>query len=171
MLASAILSNKTRYEELPAYARCALQQWWLQERIRQGAAPAEALAAFRYGTMITVAERSAGVGAVKDTERGSKARGTVSYPTIATFFQAGGSTTIRVKFDAAGKAVDASVVARTVTVPGIPGVRPLAFETIFDQEALRHALEDRRYSADAAPEFTLAWRPQPPDSGATGGRK
>lgn len=163
VLAAALRADKQSYERLPSNLRCALHQWWLQESIQRGTPPAAALAAFRYGTLITVTDRSAGTDAGSAPVRDIAApSGKPRYPRLAGFFAAEGSTTIKVKLDAAGKAVEAHVVARKVTVPGIRDARPLAFETIFDHAALSHALKERRYEADPSPVFELAWKPAAP---------
>ena len=54
------------------------------------------------------------------------------YPPVARRFNVTGDTTITRSFDQAGKPVAARVSLRSITVPGIRGVRPVAFENIFD---------------------------------------
>ena len=104
---------------------------------------ATALSAFRYGTMITAVDR---VGdwfddpnAPPPSTTGTDGRPT--YPTMARRFQVTGSTVIKRSLDAAGKVVDARVTTRKLTVPGIRGVRPVAFENTFDALARSSALQ------------------------------
>lgn len=106
-------------------------------------APAAALSAYRYGTMITAVDR---VGNWFDdpdapTEQQVAADGRPPYPTMARRFQVTGTTVIKRTLDAAGKVADARVTTRKITVPGIRGVRPVAFETAFDALARSSALQ------------------------------
>lgn len=141
VLASALLGQGKVYADLKGEERCMLQQWWLQESLRQGVAPAAALNAFRYGTMIFPAERYAGVPQVSEpTVKFDPAMQQPPYPKIAARFGVSGKTTVRTEFDPAGKPVHAAVERREIEVDGIRGVRPVAFENVFDDILLQFSL-------------------------------
>lgn len=130
-LASSLLAARKSYAEQPGEAKCLFQQWWLRVSLAQGMAPAVALSAFRYGTMISTAER---VGNWPDeaVDAATLPADEPPYPPVARRFNVTGDTTITRSFDQAGKPVAARVSLRSITVPGIRGVRPVAFENIFD---------------------------------------
>lgn len=160
VLAQAILVEKKSFEELHPQLKCALQQWWLQVSLRQGATPAAALNAFRYGTLINAADRL-GTDAERAPPDGKPAPGGVpAYPTVAARFSVTGATTMRARLDTAGKPVQASVADRKIDVPGVRGVRPVAFENVFDAAAVKYALGGYRYEQRRGAEpfvFQLVW--------------
>ncbi|MYN19173.1 hypothetical protein GTP81_20685 [Rugamonas sp. FT107W] len=174
VLAHAMVVEKKSFEELHPQLKCALQQWWLQVSLRQGATPAAALNAFRYGTLINAADRF-GNDADRAPPDGKPAAGGVpAYPAIAARFYVTGTTTIRARLDAAGKPVQASVAGRKIDVPGIRGVRPVAFENVFDAAAVKYALGGYRYDQPRGAEpfvFQLVWSlpDDPADVKTTGG--
>lgn len=160
VLAHALLVEKKSYESLHPQLKCALQQWWLQVSLKQGATPAAALNAFRYGTLISAADRfnDADERAVSDGKPGPA--GVPAYPAVATRFLVTGTTTMRARLDAAGKPVQASVAERKIDVPGIRGARPVAFENVFDAAAVKYALGGYRYEQQRGADpvvFQLAW--------------
>jgi hypothetical protein len=146
LLAYYVFGKGVDYAGLQFWDRCRLQQWWLNESLRQGVAPAAALNAFRYGTMLTVVDRignawdKPGAADVKDPA------GAPPYPVIAGRYGATGVTTVNVRLDAAGKPLDAVVIGRKVEVPGIRGVRPVAFENVFDAATVKYAMDKGRHS-------------------------
>lgn len=141
LLASELLAANKTYEELHPGTRCVLHQWWLQESLTRGATPAAALSDFRYGTLISAVDRFAGMfGTPAAAVKAPDAATPVAYPGLATRFLVEGSTIMRVQLDSAGKPRRASVEKRTITVPGVVGVRPVFFETVFDAMAIRRAL-------------------------------
>lgn len=142
IFASAILAKRGSYKDLHKDEQCGLQQWWLRVGLARGTPPAAVLAAFRYGTLITVTERLDGVFESKDQEALKDQAPTIpAYPSLAARFGATGVTTITRRFDASGKPEHASVTGRKIAVPGIRGTRPVAFENIFDEMALHYALK------------------------------
>ncbi|MQA21830.1 hypothetical protein [Rugamonas rivuli] len=159
-LASAMLADKKSFDDLHPQLKCALQQWWLQVSLRQGATPAAALNAFRYGTLINAIDRFAGFYDQSPADGKPAPAGVPVYPSAAARFMATGVTTMRARLDAAGKPVQATVAARKITVPGIRSVRPVAFENIFDAAAVKYALDGFRYDRPRGAEpfaFQLAW--------------
>lgn len=146
-LASKVLAERHSYASLHKNEMCALQQWWLQMSLLQGTTPAAALHVFRYATMNSASERY-GVTAVIADDKGDAAAATSSYPKIARNFSTTGSTRVRVRLNAAGQPLQASIVERTVRVPGIGKARPVAFEQIFDAQALHNAMKGKNYKAD-----------------------
>lgn len=161
LLASHLLAERETYQAQPWEIRCAFQHWWLQVSLAQGTPPAQALNAFRYGTLITAADR---YGSLFDSQDGGAAKPAASaspgYPALAARFDATGVTKISRRFDAAGKPVQASVTERRITVRGIRGVRPVAFENTFDAPSLRYALEGgpAGKSGTPAPVFEMVWQ-------------
>jgi hypothetical protein len=141
MLASNLLAKEENYGTFAFDGRCALQQWWLRVSLTQGVAPAAALSAFRYGTLMTATARFDDM--YEAATYNPPADGTNQpppYPGLARRFEVEGSTTLVRKLDAAGKPVEASVVSRDLTVRGIRGVRPVAFEDAFDAVSVQYAL-------------------------------
>jgi hypothetical protein len=141
-LASSMVSARENYGVGVQESKCLFQQWQLRINLKQGKAPAAALSAFRYGTMITATDR---IGSWFDdpdaaAEQKPAAGAGPSYPAMARRFQVTGSTVIKRTLDAAGNVVDARVASRKITVPGIRGVRPVAFENTFDTLARSSAL-------------------------------
>jgi hypothetical protein len=178
LLASELLAKRRNYDDLPGETKCLFQQWWLRAGLAQGATPAAALAAFRYGTMISAMDR-VGQG-FEDQEANAAARaaaeaaakGVPPYPRMANAFDVEGTTTVRRRLDAAGKPGQASVVKRDITVRGIRGVRPVAFENTFDALSMKYSLT-AQVAAKPDPDnnqvFQMAWkleqRPPPPQAG------
>lgn len=148
-LASSLLAKRMRYEDLAWEEKCLLQRWWLDVSLAQGRSPAEVLAAFRYGTLISAAERfgrafEAQDQAQDDAQDEAPAKidpaAPPRYPKLAARFDVTGTTRISRRYDAAGKPVQASVVERRIKVNGIRGTRPVAFEDAFDAVAVQYAL-------------------------------
>jgi hypothetical protein len=141
MLASDLLGMRRDYADLNEAEQCMLQQWWLQENLRQGALPAAALSAFRYGTAVFPTVRYAGMPEVVGPAiTYDPAVPAPPYPKIASRFGVTGTTRTRVRLDAAGKPLQAAVEKRDVKVDGIRGVRAVAFENVFDNIVLQYAM-------------------------------
>jgi hypothetical protein len=161
VLATRVVAEQKGYAALHPNARCALHQWWLRESLRQGATPAAALNAFRFGTLINANDRFVGTFDDESQEdQQAPDAASPSYPQLASRFGVGGVTVMRVQLDAAGKPLQVSVVERKIEVPGIRGVRPIAFENVFDPKSVRYALERQRYSKPKGSEpfvFQIVW--------------
>ena len=174
-LASAMLAKRQGYDEQPRESKCALQLWWLRVSLAQGDAPAAALNAFRYGTMITASDR---FGRMFEAEEPPAAEGTAGakpeFPMLAARFDASGVTRISRSLDPAGKPVQASVIGRDITVRGIRAARPLAFENIFDALALTYALNagDAIKPGKPGPQvFEMVWGTKAPPAAAKAGKQ
>ena len=159
VLAYALLGERQTYAELPWQSKCNLQRWWLSVSLAQGASPEATLNAFRYATLIGAAER---FGQAPDSDTGAVPKGAAKpdYPEFARHFDVSGSTRISRRFDDAGKPVAASVIQRKITVRGIRGVRPVAFETAFDALAVHYARQGGEGGSPGAPlppVFDMVW--------------
>ncbi len=163
LLAHSLLGDRTPYAAMHRTLRCTLQQWWLQESLRQGVAPAVALNSFRYGTLITINDRFS-----EFSDSATAADATLALasnnppsPKLARDFGVTGTTTVRVAFGADGTLRHSEVAARKIVVPGIRGVRPVAFENTFDKASIDYApaYVAHAKSVGAAPtKFELEWK-------------
>jgi hypothetical protein len=175
LLADELLSDKKTYAAMHREQQCRFQQWWLQESLHKGGEPAAVLNAFRYGTLIGVGDRF--VGMFETTGLDGKVEVPTAkpvFPKVASRFLASGSTTMSAQMDAAGKPRQASVIDRKITVPGIRGVRPVAFENVFDQSAVDYAMDGFPYDRPAAGkpfQFQLVWTLEAAASKAPGAVK
>lgn len=160
-LAYTVLGQGKDYASLHPVERCILQQWWLQESLRRGVAPAAALNAFRYGTLLTVFDRAGNAFDKPGAEADTNPAGPPPYPSVAAHFGVTGVTTVNVRLDPAGKPLQAAVIDRKVDVPGIRGVRPVAFENVFDAAIVKYATQDGRTygkpSGDTPYKFQMKW--------------
>ncbi|NIA54091.1 hypothetical protein HAV22_10595 [Massilia sp. TW-1] len=160
-LASDVMGKGADYAALQPGERCVLQHWWVRESLRQGIAPAAVLNAFRYGTMLTAVARYGSTFDKSGAATGKDVAGPPPYPSVAKFFAVTGVTTVSVQLDRDGNPLQASVIGRKIQVPGIRGVRPVAFENAFDDAIVKYAMqEDRHYhkpSGDAPFKFQMVW--------------
>jgi hypothetical protein len=158
VVASELLGEQKDYAAMGRATQCRLQKWWLQESLREGATPASALNAFRYGTLISASFRLAGMFSPDPDDKADAARGPV-YPPLANHFAVTGTTTVSAQLNADGTARQATIALRKVEVPGIQGVRALAFEDIFDQNALNYALRNHypKPKTDKPFQFEMVW--------------
>lgn len=160
-LAFTVLGQGKNYATLHPVERCVLQQWWLQESLRRGVAPAAALSTFRYGTMLTVFDRIGKAFDKPGADAATDPAGPPPYPGVAAHFGVTGVTTVSVRLDPAGKPLQATVIGRKVDVPGIRGVRPVAFENVFDAAIVKYATQAGRHygkpSGDAPYKFQMVW--------------
>lgn len=162
-LAYVLLAERKSYAELAADSKCQLQQWWLRASLAQGATPEAALGAFRYGTLISATDRFVGAFEPAVADPGAEP----GYPKLAERFNATGVTIIKRPLDGAGKPGPVMIGERKITVSGIRGTRPVAFENAFDAVALHHA---RRYfdaQPSAIPALELVWTLNPSEPAAT----
>lgn len=179
-LASAVLAKRQAYAELPIQTRCLFQRWWLQVSLAQGTPPAAALAGFRYGTLLTATARMGEGFETQNPEATAKAaaeaekRGVPAYPRLAAYFDVNGKTTVRRRLDGAGKPVQASVVKREITVRGVRGVRPVAFEDAFDALSIKYGSSAQlaaKPAADNTQSLQMVWMLDPDDPAAQAGGK
>jgi len=173
-LASVVFGQQQDYAHMHPVSRCMLQQWWLRQNLHRGMAPAAALSAFRYGTMLSAVDR---LGTAYDKPGADDKPGPgvkPPYPGIAMRFQVTGDTTARVQAGVDGKQ-KASMVERRIEVEGIRGVRPVAFENVFDKAMLAFAETNTgRYAkpADSTPQqIKYLWRLEDPKPAAKPGDK
>jgi hypothetical protein len=160
-LASDVFGNGADYTALPPSSRCLLQHWWVQESLHQGMPPAAVLNAFRYGTMLTAVSRYGSTFDKPGAATGKDVAGPLPYPSVAKYFSVTGVTMVSVQLDREGNPLQASVIGRKIQVPGIRGVRPVAFENAFDDAIVKYAMqEDRHYNkptGDAPYKFQMVW--------------
>jgi len=176
-LGRAVLSAHLPYGELNRDARCALQQWALRNSLAQGQDAAAVLNAFRYGMLETVTTRfGAGYEANEREAADDPEKELTGYPKLAARFEVTGRTKLSRRFDAAGKPTHAEVIERTITVPGIRGMRPIAFEDMFDARAVRQTMQGATPGKPGTrpdPVVELVWRlaPVSADQHTTKGKK
>lgn len=165
LLASRLLSDSAPYEKLAFDERCLLQHWRLRASLAQGKSREEVLNAFRYGTLVMASDRFYQESDGEADGAAENPSGRPPYPKFAARFDVTGKTTVSRRFDAQGKAIEASIVQREIGVGGIRGVRPLAFEDALDAATLRYALHpDTRPQPGKTTEplFTMVWTLDPP---------
>jgi hypothetical protein len=141
------------------WEQCAQSQWWLASQLADGKADrTKALAVYRYSTMLDVGDFVPS-SVMKGPAATRPEDGKQTYPPAARYFDAEGSTTVEVETDVNGKFVDARVVGREITVPGVRDNPPVAFEALFDAAALDYFAK-RSYADGKAGrhEFKLVWR-------------
>ena len=165
VIAWQLLSERIAYDKMPVQYRCVFQRWWLLENLAKGQPAAAVLNAFRYGTMVTATSRFGDFfDSPEDKQAEAPPTGAPVFPSVAQRFEAVGSISVAREFDASGKTVRASVVERKITVPGIRGVRPIAFEDAFDAVSVQHVLKLRAPdTSKPAPEkvFQMVWSLEP----------
>lgn len=122
---------------------CVMRRWGLEQALAQpGASRDHALAAYRYATAPLAQEWLENEG-TSGTESGD-------YPRVAALHGVEGVVTVGGSIDAAGRLLEARVIARSITVPGVGGVPPVAFETIFDDASLARVAAERYDKPDPA---------------------
>ena len=155
LLTYRVLAQREAYDAMDKDEQCALQQWWLQLSLLQGATPAQALTAFRYGTLSSASDRY-----IEAAEKpGESSLSGKHYPALARRFAVTGATTVRVRLDSAGRPQEASIVERKIDVPGIRHAPPVAFEQIFDAATLAYAMTGQSYTqtGDGYTSFQMRW--------------
>lgn len=180
ILASSLLAKKMDIKDLHPETQCAVQQWWLNVSLKQGSTPDAALNAFRYGTLISARERLAGMFEGEETEGTAAAPSDrPPFPKLAARFDVTGVTTLGVQVDDAGRPTQASVTDRKIEVTGIRGVRPVAFENVFDEPSVKFALGTPSFTKPATGpvRFEMVWKldgpaaQEPPVQAGTPGKK
>lgn len=170
-LAATLLAERKEYAEQSWEFKCGFQRWWLRVSLKQGVAPAEALSAFRYGTLLTATERYGRHLEGEEEEAAntdSKAKAP-TYPKMAKRFDVTGETTVSRQPGALGKPGRASVTDRKIAVRGIRGVRPVAFEDTFDTLAVHYALKQAQTAKPGNTEpqaYKMVWNLEPHDAKA-----
>lgn len=145
MLAYRVLAPGLALADLDLVKRCALNQWWLRERLAEApkddaAARAAALDAFRFDWLPEL-EDQYGERPPKKEAEGSEAAD--AYPRLARRAELTGTVTVRLRLDDRWRVREAHVVERDLRVPGLSG-RPVAYETALDAAALAQARNPAR---------------------------
>lgn len=141
-------SNSNGIGEVQSRDTCSLNRWALDVAMRQsGSARDSAVLAFHYAKMPTAASWYPRVETARTVD---SAEPGADYPRLATRFEVEGTITVEIVVDAQGRMRQAAVVARRVSVPGIRGVPPVAFETLLDEASLARAQKLNSGKPDAA---------------------
>lgn len=166
LLAHGLLAKRKGYNDLSWAEKCAFQQWWLRVSLAQGSAPAAVLSAFRYGTMITAKDRLKGIAEFDNGDAPkASAQGIPPYPKLAARFGVSGMTQVARQLDASGRIQHATVSRRELTVPGVRGVRPVAFENTFDDLTVHYGFgagNSGKPDPAAPKEVQLMWQLEAP---------
>lgn len=138
VLAARLLGDEeASLASLPWNERCALNQWWLRVALRKSVALRDqALVTFRYALMPLATEGWTGLASSAASGAATAAQ---DYPPFASRHGVEGTITVQSVVDMEGRFQRATVVRREVTVDGIRGVRPVAFETVLDEASLARA--------------------------------
>lgn len=152
MVARVLLAEERDLSAQHPALRCALNQWWLREQVALGggdpAARAAALQAFFADLAPDVDDFTIRLFYVAGASGDAPSEG---YPPLAQRQELTGSVLVRVSVDPAGRVERAQIVGRKLNVPGLSG-RPLAFESLLDDAALRQARGHKAAaSADGKP--------------------
>jgi len=140
VLAERLLSNEDgKLASLDWLERCAAHQWSLRARLPEpGVRRDEALLAYRYA-MMPLAQQS--LLSPEDLKELASAPPSAEYPKFARQFVVEGQITVEREVDASGRLLNVAFVKRVVSVAGIRGVRPVAFETALDDASLARATD------------------------------
>jgi hypothetical protein len=135
-----------------ALAVCALRQWnlALERQERGGPLPSERWSVHRQARMKSAMDWF--------PRPAYPPEATSGYPEVAQRLEVEGVIRLEVELDAQGRFSKATVVRRTLTVPGVRDQRPIAHETLFDDWSIERARKgDFRMPAQAS---TDGRRPQ-----------
>jgi hypothetical protein len=137
VLAAQLLGPDDSVRALGAVSRCALDQWWLQNSLRRDPSKRdEALPAYRY---VRMRDASHWLSTPQSTSAEKATAAAVGYPDLARAYAVEGRITVEALVNAEGKFQQGAVVERDISVPGIRGVRPVAFETLLDDASIERA--------------------------------
>jgi hypothetical protein len=137
IVAMNLLRRGADDEQLHRAVRCAGFQWALQQTLAaDGTPPAQAWLAWRYA-MLPTADFW-----FSQPERDAKGG---DYPPVAQRLSVEGAVTVELtaRDSADAAAPFARIASRNITVPGVRGVRPVAFETLLDAASLKRAATAR----------------------------
>ncbi len=167
ILASQLFGPDDRIDALGAESRCALHQWWLHNAMRSGTPkPDEAALIFRYAMLVDASQLLTSTLSTSAEKAIAKADG---YPDLARGFLVQGRVLVHITVDRDGRFRRASVAQRDLGVPGIRGIRPVAFETVFDSASMERARsvtlqkpkpESLNHNGEAVQEIEMIWRLQ-----------
>jgi hypothetical protein len=148
VLAAQLFGPDDSVDALGAESRCALHQWWLQNALRDASQqPDEAALVFRYAQLADASRLLPAPPATSADKTQAQADG---YPDLARAFIVQGRTVVEALVDEQGRLRRARVVQRDLTVPGIHGIRPVAFETTLDQASTERAKSVKFQQPDPA---------------------
>ena len=132
-LAARLLDGWGAEDPLGWDRRCAQAQWWLRQQPTGSAAERKAAyTAFRLELAPSFYPATAFAPGKDD-----------GYPQLASWFAINGVIKLSLKVDAQGQVLSASVLSRSIEVPGIRDNPPLAFITVFDKLAVSRALKQK----------------------------
>jgi TonB family protein len=158
ILALRVLAKALPPEQLTLLDRCAMNQWWLRERLAH-AAPDDAAAraaawdAFRFDWIPNLQDF---FGQRPPAIEADKTAADSAYPRLARQQEITGTVTVAVSVDDRGQVLRARVVERELRAPGVPG-RPVAYETALDEAALAQVRDPARVKlAPGKPERRIA---------------
>ncbi len=133
LVAANMFGDSLNMDSLHPSSRCAMRQWALMQWVAARPQESEtAMMAWRYASLADT------LGSFVDPEPTEKT-GSADYPAKASRFEVEGTTRVKVTFDAMGAIARSEIVRRDVHVPGVRGVRAVAFETMFDGASLARA--------------------------------
>jgi hypothetical protein len=137
VLAAQLFGPDDSVDALAAESRCALHQWWLQNALRDTSPkPDEAALVFRYAQLADASRLLSVPPAASADKAQVQADG---YPDLARSFIVQGRIVVEALVDEQGRLRRARVIQRDLNVPGIHGIRPVAFETTLDQASTDRA--------------------------------
>lgn len=137
VLAAQLLGPDNSVRALAAMSRCAFDQWWLQNSLRRDPSKRdEALLDYR---TVRMRDASYWLSAPQSTSAEKVTAASIGYPDLARAYVVEGRVTVEAIVDAQGKFQQGAVVKRDISVPGIRGARPVAFEPLLDDASIERA--------------------------------
>lgn len=151
ILAANLFKDDVKIGELRGSVQCAVHQWGLRQALAQpGARRDQAWLAWRYA-MLPRADLWYSQ-AEPEPDDGE-------YPKFAQHWQVEGRVMVELRLDAQGQPQPARVLSRAITVPGVRGVPPVAFETLLDERSIARAQRASAARTGAAsPRIEIVWR-------------
>lgn len=130
VLANLVFNQPDWFPQHRGSLRCEAFQWQLRDHLRrQSGAAADALAVMRHALMRVFQPEEEPAGALASG----------AYPRAAAVFGVEGRVVVELLPAAKALPPRAAVVSRQITVPGLSGVRPAAFEGLLDEASLLRA--------------------------------